>query len=239
MNLQDKYTYQSLTHFNVKSEEEEKERKSMKLYNPNIKFELELYYINKTIINNKIKFYDKQYNLLFGNKAYFNTKISEFNIYIVYDYDNSNCSDYFDYINKLNEDEQYFILHTNYQGFKLDHQNPEKPIQRTENGENIFFYIRNGLKHNFTNVQIYYWQNIIYTEKKLFEKTPDSCGYIPDYSLYNNKLETKELLGKNYIILNEISINTIFTEYLEYQRTRISELDLIANILSLFSNFFL
>ena len=238
----DKYTFNSITHFNLKSEEEKQERDRSSLYNPNTKFELLLLGRNETKLTDKMKFYNPKNNHLFNNtynNASFNTKISEFDIYIVYDCETSNCSDYFDYINNLNESEQNYYLYTFYQGFKLDHQNPNEPILKEENGREIFFYTTNGLKHNYTNSLRYYWQIILYNEKKLFsEDYNNSCGYITDYSLYNNILEIKEIGGKNYVILNKISINNRYTEYIEYKRTRNSELDLIANIFSLFSNFF-
>jgi len=238
----DKYTFNSITHFNLKSEEEKQERDRSSLYNPNTKFELLLLGRNKTKLTDKMKFYDPKNNHLFNNtynSASFDTKISEFDIYIVYDCETSNCSDYFDYINNLNESEQNYYLYTFYQGFKLDHQNPNEPILKEENGTEISFYTINGLIHNITNSLRYYWQIILYNEKKLFsEDYNNSCGYISDYALYNNILETKVIGGKNYVILNKISINNRYTEYIEYKRTRNSELDLIANIFSLFSNFF-
>ena len=237
----DKYTFNSITHFNLKSEEEKQERDRNSLYNPNIKFELEIFVKNKTNLSDKMKFYDHKNNHFFntGKKASFSSNITDFDIYIVYDCETSNCYDYYDYINTLNVSEQYYYLLTDYQGFKLDHQNPEKPIINEENGTDIFFYTINGLKHNYSNVLIFYWQIILYNEKKLFsDNYNDSCGYILDYSTYNNRLETIEIGGKNYLILNQISINNIYQEYIEYKRTRNSELDLVANIFSLFSNIF-
>ena len=98
----DKYTFNSITHFNLKSEEEKQERDRSSLYNHNTKFELLLLGRNKTKLTDKMKFYDPKNNHLFNNtynSASFDTKISEFDIYIVYDCETSNCSDYFDYIN--------------------------------------------------------------------------------------------------------------------------------------------
>ena len=41
-----------------------------------------------------------------------------------------------------------------------------------------------------------------------------------------------------FIIINNITIQIDYNQYIEYRRTRKSELDLFANILSLFSNIF-
>ena len=137
----DKYTFNSITHFNLKSEEEKQERDRNSLYNPNIKFNLEISAKNKTNLSDKMKFYDPKNNHFFNTdkKASFSSKITDFDIYIVYDCETSNCVDYYDYINTLNASEQTYYLYTFYQGFKLDHQNPDKPIINKENGKDIFF----------------------------------------------------------------------------------------------------
>lgn len=67
----------------------------------------------------------------------------------------------------------------------------------------------------------------------------DSCGYIDNYYLYSlDQLLTVNINNKSYAIVNNITLKIDHTKYIEYIRIRYSELDLLANIASLFSNIF-
>ena len=86
------------------------------------------------------------------------------------------------------------------------------------------------------------WKNIIYREKKGFFQSnyEDNCGYIEsDETFSYNRLNILVVddINKSYDLC-EISFKVDNTQYTEYFRKRISELDIIANILSLIANIF-
>ena len=222
--IEESYEVQSLSHFNFKSEYEKEERRKSQLFNPEKKFHLDLIHYNDTSLNNKFKLYDPKKKDFVNRREIFQSKISNFNIYIVYECETLNCSDYFEYIKK--QDTEYYYLETTYEGFKLDHQNPDDAIQKKcKNKDKIedceFVHLR-GLKYSLNYVQINSWRVIIYKEKKFIGKDyENSAGYI-EYSdlYYSSDFSYKEIKGNNYTILNNITINTLFTEYLEYNRKK-------------------
>ena len=121
-----------------------------------------------------------------------------------------------------------------YDGFILDHQNSDKPIQK----KHISFsnYFKLNLKK--TSIVTSEWLTIKYTEKKgFFQKdSNDSCGYFQSSSVTTYD-EQKKIFPTNAPTLVNIcrvnfEINTL--QYTEYFRKRISEIDIIANILSYF-----
>lgn len=97
------------------------------------------------------------------------------------------------------------------------------------------------MKFNDTNFLELKWRTIKYTEKKgLFQNDIQyGCGYIDDYELISDEYITRRLIqDKIYILLGMVSLENDSTQYNEYFRKRISELDLLANILSLMANIF-
>ena len=233
----DKFVIQTLIHFNIKSEEEIEKRNENPLYNQNINFYLDLVHSNNdTPISDKFKIVDE--NKIIGRRVLFNKKINDFKVYTCYECETPNCSDYLDFIK--NNTEEYYVLKFVYQGFILKHQNKD-PIQKKEDNEDIYFFRYNGFRYNILNYEIIYkWKNIIYHENNFYSKVEDkSCGYIDDFHLYYiPDLITVNINNKSYAIVNNITIQIDYNQYLEYRRTRKSELDLLANILSLFSNIF-
>ena len=144
----------------------------------------------------------------------------------------------------MQDKESFYWIETTYEGFQMEHQKKE-PIQKKckdDNGTIIDcqFEYTNNFKYSLSYLHFYYWKTILYKEKSFFDEKPKSCGYIQDdnYFYYINGLRHLEINNKNYTLLNIITIEHIFTEYLEYIRTANTILDLLANIFSFISNIF-
>ena len=249
----DKYIIQSFNHFNYKTKEEKEERNKKDFYNPTINFTLdiqvflkgEFYYLNYKKFGTNLKIYDDKKEKFIERSSLYSTKINDSDILILYECDNLNCSDYFEQKKNLKEefDISSYCLYFTYDGFTLDHQNENKPIIKTED-DGSFFFRRYDLNFSKTIAINNKWKNILYTEKKgYFQKdSSDSCGYIESYnSFYYDVLlgiRLTEMKNKKYILLSEITFNIDNTQYIEYFRKRVSELDLLANFLSLVANIF-
>ena len=233
----DKYVIQTLNHFNIKSDEEIRERNRNPLYNQNIRFILDLVHEdNNTPIIDKFKIFDK--NKIVGRKVPFIKKVYDFKLYICYECDTPNCSDYLDFIK--NNTEEYYRLYFEYEGFSLKHQD-KNPIQKKDKNGELSFYRYQGFRYNILNYEIIYiWKNILYHDTKFLSDNEDkSCGYLDNYYLYYlPNLLTVKINNKSYAIVNNITIQIYYNQYLEFRRTRICELDLLANIASFFSNIF-
>jgi hypothetical protein len=135
-----------------------------------------------------------------------------------------------------------YYLYFAYDGFTLDHQNENKPIIKAKDN-NQFFHRRYNLNFNKTINVKNKWETILYTEKKgYFQKdSSDSCGYIEssDSFYYDDLLyDINKKNNKKYIFLSYFTFNNDNTQYIEYFRKRVSELDLLANFLSLVANIF-
>jgi len=237
-----KYTIQSFSHFNFKTKDQLKERENDKLYNPTINYTIELAYINyfrqeKKITNNFLLYDGRKHDFIDINSEFIDN-ISNFDYGVVYRCDDENCTNYDEYLkdfekNKINE----FYLYFKYQGFTLDHQNGDEPIKK-----NTSFDIYYKINLNSYNYIINHWRNILYSEKKqLFQPNYyDSCGYVESYNSYpyGRIIEYNPKDDKYYLVICEIEFNVIYSQYIEYRRTRVSELDLLANIFSLMANIF-
>ena len=240
------FSIQSLVHFNIKSDEENAERKKNILYNPNINFTIDLSMKrDESFLSNKFKLFDLKLNKYIDRNKTFNRQIDDFDIFIIYELNNSNFSEYDEFLKNFNEDnDTSFYLNLKYSGFRLDHQNKNQPIIRNEQGKDIIFTRYYKLDLNLSKEIINEWSNIIYTEKKGFlsNDTKDGCGYI-DY--YNSFSHDKILLvdfsvdhNKRHVFLGRINFDINNTQYIEYFRKRFSELDFVANILALVANLF-
>ena len=236
------YNIQSLIHFNLKSQEQKKEKMKSELFNPTNRFRIDLTHYNDTNLNDKFKLYDKKEDNFINKSCIFERNLSEFEIHVVYECEVFNCSDYLDYINNS---EPYYYLETIYEGFRLEHQNKDEPIQKKYKGKDgktneYYFGYYDRLQYNYTYSLIYNWRTILYKEKKFFEDDYNkSCGYI-EYSdlFYSSNIKLTDIKGKPYVILNIITINSIITEYLEYIRISNTILDLFGIIGSYISNIF-
>ena len=238
-----KYTLQSFTHFNFKTKEEKEERDNNTLYNPNIKFNITLSSYNEinreeTDISTGFLLYNWKTKQTLDLNYEFNHNISNFCFLVVFECNDSNCTNYFEYVKKYPEENisTTYYLNIDYQGFTLNHQDEVKPIKKDINF-NAYYRIKWNSTISISNYQ----RNILYSEKKeLFQSNDnDSCGYIENSNSFSNgKLYKYKIKDKLYIVISEIDFYINYTQYIEYLRTRVSELDIIANVLSYMANIF-
>ena len=86
----DKYIIQSFEHPNSKTDEEINSRNTDELYNPNINFKLDLrafFQDKEQYLPKKFKLYDNKVGQFIERNKHFNKKITEFNIYVLYECD--------------------------------------------------------------------------------------------------------------------------------------------------------
>ena len=241
------YDIQSFAHFNIKSEEEKAERIKNPLYNPTINFKLNLSE-NKdgTNLSEKVKIFNPKTGKDINKNEIFSNNINGLTIDIIYELNNLSLTDYLNYIEsykiKKDKNDTSFYLYFSYEGFILDHQNKISPIIKKENNEDIIFYRYYQLDLNATMEISNSWRNIIYTQKKeLFgNDTKYGGSYIENSDSFTHEhLRFITYDKKNfYILLSRITFGLNFMQYTEYSRKRISEFDLLANILSLIANIF-
>ena len=229
----DKYIVQSFSHFNIRTNEEVRKRNEDINYNPNITFKLELKDWQGNLLDNKFKLYSMHNGTLLNRNTIFKERVSNFNIWILYECEDSNCTSYDEYKNRLN-----FDLDLEYDGFYLDHQNKNKPIIKRDDNNSLIFrehYSFNYSCDTFINIQ---WRNILYNEKKYFSNDYiDGCGCIENTKIDSSFGHPDTIIDSK--IHKHIGMIQIFNEntyYIEYNRKRISEFDILANILSLISN---
>ena len=237
-----KYTIQSFIHFNFKTDREIEERQKNETFNPNIWFKLKLKLYNE--VNEEYVDITNNFtilNFLTGElkdiNSAFNSNISDFNYAIFYKCEYSNCSDYIDYLDMLKQrGMNTTYLYLSYQGFVLDHQDPSGPIKKK--GTFTYRVYINLNQFSYINFD---WKNILYTEKKMmfFKDYKNSCGFIEGYnSLIIHENSNDEIGGKTYAGICAIKFLIDSIQYIEYSRIRISELDIIANVLSLMANIY-
>ena len=125
-----------------------------------------------------------------------------------------------------------------YQGFTLEHQDDSEPIKKNDIFGRVY-----QINLNSSLIIANNWRTIMYTEKKEFLQSNyrDGCGYIENYNSLNYGSILRLLIDnrtKVYAIISEIYFNIDYKQYIEYSRTRVSELDLLANVFSLMANIF-
>ena len=159
------------------------------------------------IPDNKFLIYDNNASEFIDIKNKFNKQINKFDVVILYECKNSNCSDYYDYISSLNiEQMNDFYLTFNYDGFSLDHQSPKQPILRDDT-----FSIKYQLNFNSTMDIKNIWRNIIYNEQKEFLQSDyrDSCGYVENYNTFSHgyikTTKLKKINDKKYLKICQIN----------------------------------
>ena len=219
------YEIQSFSHFNIKSEEEKKERIRNPLYNPEINFKLNLSQTRGgTNLSDKVKMYNPETGKFIHNNEIFNNNISGLTIDIIYELNNSYV-DYLNYIEtykKKKENDTSFYLYLEYSGFKLEHQNKDSPIIRKVNNGDITFYRYFKLDLNATMEINNLWRNIIYTQKKeLFgSDTQYGCAYIENSDSFTHD----QLLSVSYdhrrswhVFLGSITFDLNFMDILNIQ----------------------
>ena len=232
-----KYVIQSFSHFNFRNEEKIRERNKDILYNPYITFKLDLssYIYNEDFLVNKLKLFNAHNNSFLNRNTSFTERVSDFDLEIYYECESPNCSDFDELLKNFSSN---FYLNLEYDGFYLDHQNKVKPIIKKTDDNNYTFKENYKLNLNYITLIDIQWKNILYTEKRIYSKNDynDSCGYIEKYNdLYFN---FKFWVNSSLLLISHIRFINDNTQYTEYIRKRISEFDIIANILSLISNLY-
>ena len=232
----EKYIIQSFSHFNFKSLEEQNARKKNILFNPNINLKMNVEF---SPIYDNIRLYEPMSGSFLDKNVFFRRKVNGLFLDVLYKCRNENCSDYYDFIKGIKNN--YYLI-VEYEGFRLDHQNKNGPIVRQNDEGYITFKKRVFFNFSLTTSMHFSWRNIIYTEKKGFfqNDTKYSCKYIENYEQsFFGYLRSFTLEDKNsYINIISMEFEDNINEYTEYFRKRISELDLLANILSLIANFY-
>ena len=228
-NNNNKFTIQSLYHFNPKSEEEIEATNKDERFNQNISFFVNLSF-NEEFLDKRFKLYNLHEKKEINRESDFSIKTNDFDLLLYYQCEEENCTDYYKNFDNNNNKFQLVLI---YDGFSLDHQNEDEPIQR-----DYTFLERYNLKFNNSTLINNIWENIFYTEKKSYFLGEDnynkSCGYINNYYKFEYPLTKNE----THILLAEIAIFNDYLKYIEYKRVKFSKLDLLANILSLLSNIF-
>ena len=145
-----------------------------------------------------------------------------------------------------------YYLYFAYQGFSLEHQNPNKPIQPLGKGN---YWLENIQFLENTNIVYLNWEMIEYQEERgIFKKTFDDTVGINNtyYGGYYKSKDTftddghlkvfpqtfwkvKDLNGNNFIMLLYLESIVQLKEYERYSRKAASVLGILANIASLSS----
>ena len=237
----DKYIIQSFTNTNIDLGEDKEE-----FYNPNVNFTIDAFVLLKNHKDSHyFKIYDNKLSKFIDPSMIFTKKVKDFDIFILYECNDTNCSNYDDVIEEFRNNKIYtYYIQISHDYFFLDHQNKNSPIIKNKDGYNIFYKT-----FTFSTVQssdlILKWKNIEYKEKKGFFKKDweDHCGYKENhektsYKLTNYITLTEDKTKKRFLPLCNIYFRVDNTQFIEYFRKRKSELDIIANILSLIANIF-
>ena len=235
--LKDSYTIQSYTKFNKKTIEN-MEKDNEEQYNQIINLTL-IFNESETdfITLDRLFIFAKNTNKPYPNSfpiSFINSTNSFPELYLAYKCDENDCKDYDQNLNIASE--TYFQFSLIYDGFTLDHQNKDKPLQR--GGK---FPVKYNINLNQETTINNYWKQIIYKEKKgFFHNAYTDVGfYIDEVSKLERDLY-KTYQGDNgsYRYFCFISMLHNNSNIIEYIRTKKSMLDLLANVLSLLSNIY-
>ena len=198
---------------------------------------------NNQVIGNEDKCIIKQ-----GEPFKYNVRNLEFGV--LYRCDGSNCT--------IREDDKIkitsYYLFFAYQGFSIEHQNPENPIQPLKD-HNYWYQTVQFLEN--TNIVYLNWEVIEYKEEKgVFGKTfnkvmgnkNNNKYYAGDYKsittftddghvkiLPQTLYKVKDPDGNSFILLLYFRSIPVDYEYERYSRKKVSVLDILANIASLSS----
>ena len=197
------------------------------------------------VINKKDN--DEEYIIKPGDNIENKKKIGDFALGVLYRCDGENCNIREE--DKINETSYY--LYMGYKGFKLDHQNPDKPIQPLP--KNTYWFETVQFLEN-TNIVYFFWGLIQYDEEKgIFSKTYDNMvgnsntyyagnikskeTYTDDGHLRNlpNSMKIKDENGNHFIMLLYLDFIPDPTNYERYSRKKISVLDVLADVSALAS----
>ena len=252
--INDKYNFESTTIFNEFNSEfnyinfdDDSKNVSESDINPSINFGFELLNsVNENLSDNYLlydaknkKFIDRDYSLI-------KRKVSDLSIEILYRCQNKSYCPM-----DLDEKDLLFNLRIKYKGFKLDHQSNGKPL---ETNNDIYFSNDYQFLYGFITFHYLEWGIIKYKEEKgisrifdnMFGKTSElTAGYIESSQSFN-LLVSKDIYGFQdedsnyhyYKILGLVQMRIPYKKYVEYNRKKITELDVISTIGALFSTLY-
>ena len=231
--LRDSYTIQSFTRFNKKIIEK-KDEAGEDNFSQNINFRIRYDYTDFILLD-KLVIYKRGLHEKVPTSFSYSTDYFPV-LYIGYKCDEANCPDFYQNLDRF---EQNFTFSLLYDGFTLDHQNNDKPIQKGGN-----FAMEYTINLNKVTTISNIWKQIIYKEKKGYfhQDYVDFGFYIDDYK----KIEQQNLEHfiftddehNNVLVFCYFSIENNNNNIVEYTRTKKSTLDLLANVFSLFSNIY-
>ena len=178
----------------------------------------------------------------------FQNNVRDLELAVLYRCDGTNCT-----IRKEDKikNTSYYLSFA-YQGFSIEHQNPENPIQPLKD-DNYWSQTVQFLEN--TNIVYLNWEVIEYEEEKgVFGKTLDNTlgidnkYYAGDYksittftddghmkTLPQTLWQMRDRRGNYFILLLYLKSIPVDNEYERYSRKKVSVLDILANIASLSS----
>lgn len=230
--LKDSYTVQSFTRFTKKTIEHENEEEKDH-HSQNINFRVE--FKDPAFMSlDRLGIYKKNTNQKFPN-PFANSTDNFPQLYLAYKCEEKDCGDYYQNLDRYETNFTFSLL---YDGFTLDHQNNDKPIQK---GGSFSMEYKIDLNQvtSIDNV----WKQIIYKEKKGYFHNDymDFAFYIDEFKKREEKFEFTILTDDEFnpiLIFCYLSIEINNNNIVEYTRTKKSILTLFANVCSLFSNIY-
>ena len=234
--LKDPYSIQSLTELNIKTVKQMNEKNEVH-FSQNMNFSL-VFRDGETdfIAPDRILIYEK-YNENRISNSFTGSTDDHIELLIAYKCDDHLCENYFQGLEVTGTTIFKFSLF--YDGFILDHQSLEKPIQK----QSSYFMMDYEINLNKMTTIKNYWNQIIYKEKEgyLHKDYVDFGFYMEESKRLEGELMPGSITDKDsndYLVFCELSIEKKNNNIIEYTRTKKSVLDLLANIFSLFSNIY-
>ena len=198
-----------------------------------------------TVINKNV--YIEDYIIKQGDNNIYTKNTGDFALGVLYRCNGSDCN--------IREEDKInitsYYLYMAYKGLKLDHQNPDKPIQPLPKST---YWLETVQFLENTNIVYLYWQAIKYEEEKgIFGKTYDNimgntntyyAGNIKSRETFTddghmknlpNKMGIIDKNGNHFIMLLYLDIFSKTNEYERYSRKEIFFLDVLADVSALAS----
>ena len=204
-------------------------------YNPEIEFSYAMVDDSLNLVNDRFVVMNLSSGQSMPDK--FKKRLSDMELTILYRCDDQNCTMH-------EEDPNNITLILEFKGFRLDHQGEVPLVQDKFLGYSTRFYLRNPAFIVYTWKIIKYVDNlgisqVINDMFKIDSNNEYIGGTIKEHHQLNLKDINEDALlpdiinGTYYRLLGMALINLDFNSYDEYKRTKISFLDVIADICSL------
>ena len=132
----DKYIIQSFINTNIDLGEDKEE-----FYNPNVNFTIDAFVLLKNHKDSHyFKIYDNNLSKFINPSRIFTKKVKDFDIYILYECNDTNCSNYDDVLEEFRNNKIYtYYIQISHDYFFLDHQNKTSPIIKNKDGYNYVY----------------------------------------------------------------------------------------------------